>query len=928
MKRTDPKLATFQELVAMKYQLYNGLFLGLPFEDLADTGVQLPLFSNACREKLQAGKSPSEIVEQFFKERRARTSFDDKVGILFKFLQLVERQVVLFDALEDAAFPAVHDMEGPGSLTHFLARVQEGGKRERLAEVLADYRVRIVLTAHPTQFYPDSILGIITDLTEAIASDKLTVIHELLLQMGKTRFQNRQRPTPLEEARSLIWYLEHIFYPTLPAIQDRLVSALPGEPADPSREGAVNASEPYLDALKLGPKVELGFWPGGDRDGNPYVTSDTTLRVARELRSSLLNLYLKDVEGLLGRLTFDGVIQSLQAVRDRLQATLRAGHGVSAARPQEAKPYAGPEELLGDLRDLRGELAANHNGLFIYRLDAFLHKVQIFGFHFASLDLRQDSRVNGQALGELLARAASGGARPHATKASDAKADDLKPGKGGRATGVAKAAQGNATGDYAALSPTGREAFLEALLEGGAIEADLQPEGLDPLTWDAVATLAAARSIQKSNGQRSLHRYVVSNTKSAANVLEVLALARFAGWKAGAIDLDVVPLFETIDDLDHSEAIMRRLYALPGYAAHLHRRGQTQYIMLGFSDGTKDGGYLTANWAIHKAKRDLTRVSREAGVKAVFFDGRGGPPSRGGGNTHKFYRSLGADIEHTEIQLTVQGQTISSNFGTPEAARFNVEQLFTAGLEDKLFPPESPDLAPDDVRLLERLSAESRDAYRRFKEDPLFLPYLEEMTPLSYYNMLNIASRPTRRRGSSALRFEDLRAIPFVGAWSQMKQNIPGFYGVGAAVAKLIAKGKRRRLEEMYRTSLFFRTLLENAMMSLSKSYFPLTAYLEKDRKYGRFWKRIFREATQAKSLLKEITGQQKLLETNPAVRESIHIRERLILPLLVIQQYAMGMVKAVQRNPDAYPKGALEAYAKMVVKAMAANINAARNSA
>jgi phosphoenolpyruvate carboxylase len=161
-----------------------------------------------------------------------------------------------------------------------------------------------------------------------------------------------------------------------------------------------------------------------------------------------------------------------------------------------------------------------------------------------------------------------------------------------------------------------------------------------------------------------------------------------------------------------------------------------------------------------------------------------------------------------------------------------------------------------------------------------------------------------------------------------MKQNIPGFYGVGTGLRKLIAKGKRRRLEELYKSSLFFRTLLENAMMSLSKSYFPLTRYLEKDRKYGRFWKCIFREATLAKSLLKEITGQQKLLATNPAGRESIHIRERLILPLLVIQQHAMAMVKAIRKSPDAYPKGALDAYSKMVVKAMAANINAARNSA
>jgi phosphoenolpyruvate carboxylase len=269
MTRMDPRHKAFNELVAMKYQLYNGLFLGLPFEDLADTGVQLPLFAGACREKLQAGKSPAEIVEQFFKERPGKIGFEAKVKFLFKFLQLVERQVVLFDALEDAAFPEVNDLEGPGSLSHFLARVKDQRKTDLLEGKIADYRIRIVLTAHPTQFYPDSILGIITDLNEAIAGDKLPVINDLLLQMGKTRFQNRQRPTPVEEARSLIWYLEHIFYATLPSISDRIVTSLSDDRQDP-----------FLHR----PKVELGFWPGGDRDGNPYVTSDTTLKVAQGSR--------------------------------------------------------------------------------------------------------------------------------------------------------------------------------------------------------------------------------------------------------------------------------------------------------------------------------------------------------------------------------------------------------------------------------------------------------------------------------------------------------------------------------------------------------------------------------------------------------------------------------------------------------------------
>jgi phosphoenolpyruvate carboxylase len=906
MSRMNPQLQAFQELVAMKYQIYNGLFLGLPFEDLADTGVQLPLFANACREKLQAGKSPTEIVDQFFREMPIKQSAETRIKILFKFLQLVERQVVLFDALEDAAFSAVNDIDGPGSLAHFLARVQDQRKQARLVKELENYRVRIVLTAHPTQFYPDSILGILTDLNKAIAQDQLPVINELLLQMGKTRFQNRQRPTPLEEAHSLLWYLEHIFYPTLPAIQNRLVSSLP--------EGQI---DPFLHESK----VEMGFWPGGDRDGNPYVTSETTLRVAQALKLSIIRLYLDDVESLLGRLTFDGIMQPLQEIQERLKTTLapntdkiRLGSG--KIKSNTAKAYASAEDLLDDLKPIRITLARDHQALFTDRLDTFIYKVRTFGFHFASLDLRQDSRIHEQALAQIFTQLSS---LPQPIILKQSRKDNLEFFRQGIAS-------------YTAMTSEARISFLEKCLEMVDLNTNIDLTALDPLASDTLASLGAMRSIQKSNGARGLERYVISQAHSVANVLELMVLARLSGWKAKQIDFDIIPLFETIDDLEHAEAIMRTLYAIPAYAAHIERRGGNQTIMLGFSDGTKDGGYITANWAIHKAKRDLTRVSREAGVKAIFFDGRGGPPSRGGGNTHKFYRSLGADIEHSEIQLTIQGQTISSNFGTTEAARFNVEQLFTAGLEDKLFPPELPDLVAEDIRLLDRLSMHSREAYLRFRQDSLFIPYLDEMTPLSYYNLLNIASRPTRRR-SATLRFEDLRAIPFVGAWSQMKQNIPGFYGVGTSLTKVLEKGGKRRLEELFRSSLFFRTLVENAMMSLSKSYFPLTRYLEKDRKYGRFWKNIYREATESKRLLKEVTGQNKLLESNLAVRESIHIREKIILPLLVIQQYAMAMVKTSQKNsdggaPKSTDKSNLDAYAKMVVKSMAANINAARNSA
>ncbi len=899
---TTGPLQAFRELVAMKYQLYNGLFLGLPFEDIEDTGVQLPLFAKACAEKLAAGKSPYDIVQEYFKELPRKMNFENQLKRLFKFLQLVERQVVLFDALEDAAFEELNAMDGPGTLTHLLGRTQDNQGRENLAKELAHYRTRIVLTAHPTQFYPGSILSILTDLSEAIQGNHLNDIRNLLLQTGKTRFQNRAKPTPLDEAKSLLWYLENVFYPTLPNLQARLAAAV-----------AIKADNQQPTA-SLDPCIELGFWPGGDRDGNPFVTTEITLQVGQLLRQSLFALYLKDIEALQRRLTFDGISEKLVVIAARLKETqapqieekairnLRNAGSEKTTRLGKAMPYITAEQLLKDLQGLREDLSKNHQGLFTEWLDLFISKVQVFGFHFASIDLRQDSRIHAQTLAQIFQYLDFKKGIP------EELAIELRR--------------------YGNLSEENRLLALEKWLALPNPQFAVQHKHLDALLEDTLASFTAVKAIQKSNGERGLNRYVISQSHSAANILEVMALASFASMKVNRLDLDIVPLFETIEDLKNAELIMETLYRHKFYLKHLSRRGSKQTIMLGFSDGTKDGGYITANWAIYKAKQRLTQISRAHGVQVIFFDGRGGPPSRGGGNTHKFYRSLGKSIEHNEIQLTVQGQTITSSYGTPQAARYNVEQLFTSGLECTLFPEEAEELTPENVQLLDQLSAISADAYTKFKQHELFIPYLEEITPLGYYNLLNIASRPTRRKQSEALRFEDLRAIPFVGAWSQMKQNIPGFYGFGIALAKLIAQGRKTELKDLYKNSLFFHTLVENAMMSLSKSNFALTQYLAKDKRFGKFWKLIYSEATQAKDLLKEITGQHKLLETALPVRESIYIREKLILPLLVIQQYAMNRVKQLRVKPEESSQEALEIYTKMVVKAMAANINASRNSA
>jgi phosphoenolpyruvate carboxylase len=345
--------------------------------------------------------------------------------------------------------------------------------------------------------------------------------------------------------------------------------------------------------------------------------------------------------------------------------------------------------------------------------------------------------------------------------------------------------------------------------------------------------------------------------------------------------------------------------------------------MLGFSDGTKDGGYLQANWSIYKAKKNLTAVSRKNKIVVKFFDGRGGPPSRGGGKTNQFYASMGNQIENEEIQLTVQGQTITSNFGTIQSAQYNLEQLLTAGVSNELFAENKLQISSKDRALLEELGNISYQAYQQLKENALFLPYLQKFSPLNYYSKTNIASRPAKRGTGSSLSFSDLRAIPFVGSWSQLKQNVPGFYGVGTALQVLKEKGKWEEVQTLFNNIAFFRTLIDNSMMSMVKSNFAITKHVASDTEFNSIWQNIKEEFKLTTQLYLELSHAKSLMENDVVSKHSILLRDRIVLPLLTIQQYALGKIQEVKANPTV-----LASYEKLLTRTMFGIINAARNSA
>lgn len=856
-----PKLARFNEFVLSKYQIYNSIFMNLPYDTTTNTGVYLPLFHEVCRSGFEQGKNPTEIIDYFFKRYNDRPKEKERIDTMFRFIQYIERQVVLFDAVEDAAFSILNNMDGLGTMRNLKATAFSSHKKENLKKHLQDFKIRTVLTAHPTQFYPGKVLGIITDLCEAIKVDDLKAIRRLMAQLGKTPFFKKVKPTPYDEAVSLVWYLENVFYESIPIIYNYIQEHI--------FEGEDLENE----------VINLGFWPGGDRDGNPFVTPEITLDVAERLRQTILKKYHEDVRFLRRRLTFKGIEEIIIRVEKRLYKHVTKSYKIV---------NFSQKILLDEMNSIREILVRDHHSLYLEELDYFIQKVKLFGFYFASLDLRQDSRVHHAAFTKMV-------------EDLIAKGSPIFP------------------KEYLDYSPEKQTEFLSTIT--GSIDPH---EFEDEMLMRTLASMRAIKEIQYRNGERGANRYIISNNQTALNVMQTYAMLRLSGFDQ-EMPVDIIPLFETVSDLQNAPAVMNTLYSNKAYREHLEERGNKQTIMLGFSDGTKDGGYLMANWSIFKAKEALTAISRQHNINVVFFDGRGGPPARGGGKTHKFYASLGPTIEDQEVQLTIQGQTISSNFGTPESSQFNMEQLLSSGLTNEIFEPAA--MSDEHTAIIEDLAQKSYEAYTNFKSHPKFLPYLEKMSTLKYYAKTNIGSRPSKRSQSDSLNFSDLRAIPFVGSWSQLKQNVPGFYGVGTALQTYEDAGTFDKVVDFYKTSDFFKTLVENSVMSLAKSFFQLTAYMEHDEEFGDFWKLIYAEFQNTKRLLLKLTGHQTLMENYPDGKASIEAREDIVLPLLTIQQYALKRIQELQKKEKPNKKK-IEVYEKMVTRSLFGNINASRNSA
>jgi phosphoenolpyruvate carboxylase len=794
---------------------------------------------------------------------------------------------------------AVHERAGDtqeGSIEVALARLRWAGIGSKaVAQTLAHSYVSPVLTAHPTEVQRKSILdaerGIANLLTQrdeikahALPKDALaprelavneTSIRARVLQLWQTRLLRFTKLTVADEIENALSYYETTFLREIPKIYADLEHEL--------------GHHPVASFLRM------GQWIGGDRDGNPNVSAQTLEYALRRQCEIALRHYLTEVHYLGAELSLSALLvevtpamraladsspdanehrldepyrRALTGIYARLAAALKEFTGGDAARhavaPQNS--YLRAEDFLADLRTIEDSLLAHHGAALVHqRLHPLIRAVEVFGFHLATVDLRQSSDQHEAVVAELMAIARI---EPH----------------------------------YARLPEAARRALLLKLL------ADARPLRVigarySEHTRGELAIFETARRIRERFGAQAIRHYIISHTETASDLLEALLLQKEVGLLAGTLDdqavadLIVVPLFETIEDLRNAAPIMGEFYALPGIAAMVQRSGAEQDIMLGYSDSNKDGGIFTSNWELYRAEIALVelfdRLANSHNIQLRMFHGRGGTVGRGGGPSYQAILAQPPGTVRGQIRLTEQGEVIGSKYANPEIGRRNLETLVAATLEATLLQPTKT--APKAFLVAaEALSGSSMGAYRALVyETPGFSDYFFGSTPIREIAELNIGSRPASRKAS--MRIEDLRAIPWSFSWGQCRLTLPGWYGFGTAVHQFLndnPQQSRREglvlLQKMYRQWPFFGALLSNMDMVLAKSDLALASRYAELVTDARLRKRIFTtieaEWHRTVEALQAITGEKQRLATNPALQRSIRHRFPYIDPLHHLQ--------------------------------------------
>jgi phosphoenolpyruvate carboxylase len=764
-----------------------------------------------------------------------------------------------------------------GSFAHAAARAAELGiGKDKLADFFARADIAPVLTAHPTEVQRKSILdrqwkiACLLDardrlpLTPEERAENEEALRRAVLILWQTRMLRPAKLSVMDEVNNALSYYDNTFLRALPRLHNGIEDSL-GAP---------------LPAF-----LRPGSWIGGDRDGNPFVTAEIMRSALNAQSRKAFAFYLEQTHQLGGELSSSELLVKISAeLRDlaarspdrnphrddepyrraiagiyaRLAATARELDHMEALRHPvaDAPPYADCAEYAAELDILDHSLKSNGAALMARgRLRRLRRAVELFGFHLAPLDLRQNSDVHLRTVHELF--------------------ETARPGT-----------------DYAGRSEEGRIALLLAELATPRLLASPY-WAYSEETAGELAIFHAARDMHRRYGKAAIQNVIISKNEGVSDILEVALLLKEVGLlrpREGELDVNIVPLFETIGDLDRSGAVMDRLFSLPAYCRLLESRGRLQEVMLGYSDSNKDGGFLMSNWALYRAEITLVEVFRMRGMRMRLFHGRGGTVGRGGGPSYQAILAQPPGAVQGAIRITEQGEVIASKYANPELGRRNLEVLVAATLEATLLPREHDDPQPDCLAAMAELADHAFKAYRALVyETPDFERYFWESTVIGEISRLNIGSRPASRKKTTAI--EDLRAIPWVFSWSQCRLMLPGWYGFGSAYQAYIEQhgdAGLPLLRGMHRDWGFFRTMLANMDMLLAKTDIALAeryAGLVQDAALrAAIFGRIKAEWQATRDALLAITGQDALLEANPLLKRSMQNRYPYLDPLNHLQ--------------------------------------------
>ncbi len=820
--------------------------------------------------------------------------------------QAEQKEIVRINRERERALPA-----RPESIREAIFLLKESGvTADEIQQLLNILSIQPTLTAHPTEAKRRTVLEKLQTITaslfelsraDLLPSERIALQREIYRQitiLWQTDDIRRHRPSVMDEVSNGLYFFDHTIFEVVPHLYEDLQQAL-------------HFAYPHY-TFRIPPFLRFGSWIGGDRDGNPNVTPEVTYQAVKAHKRLVLNKYIAGLthlrrdlsqsenrvpvtevlnasleeearviqldEETLRRYGFEPYRLKLSYMLVRLQNTL---YQLDHPEEDPGPIYSSPQELLNDLYMIQNSLVYHKAEVaaFCGLLQRLIHQVETFGFHLASLDVREHSDEHEKAITEIF-----------------------------RSVLICP--------NYAQLAEEEKVRLLTREL--------LNPRPLLPPDWRGseqtqrvLEVFRTIRRVQEEVSPLSIQAYVISFTHGISDILEVLLLAKEVGlfrWEYGegrqvVSNLDVVPLFETIEDLGCAHLLLAQLFRNPAYQAHLQARGRIQEVMLGYSDSNKDGGYLTANWALYQAQANIARVCQKHNVILRLFHGRGGTVGRGGGRANQAILAQAEGSVNGRIKFTEQGEVVSYRYALLPIARRHLEQIIHAVLlaSSPKRPPAYRNRPKREwIKALDRLAQVSTETYRRLiYEDPDFWQFYTEATPIAHISHLPIASRPVHR-GSDEVDLQTLRAIPWVFAWVQTRYVIPGWFGLGSALQSFLVEGPSpeeslKLLQTMYRKWRFFRTILDSAQLEMKRADLAIArlyAGLTNPPELGqRVHSLIEKEYKKAEEGILKVTGQEELLDNWPVIKRSIRLRNPYTDVLNLVQVQLLRWWQACPQN-------------------------------